>query len=57
MVGSIIPGTLLITDREKVTSVAGNIIEPIIGEKVSPELINIIDNRQVYNDIKIQNNS
>ena len=54
VVGSIIPGTLLITDREKVTSVAGNIIEPIIGEKVSHELINIIDNRQVYNDIKIQ---
>ena len=51
--GAILPGTLIITDREKVTNVTKNEFVNI-GDKISPGLIELIDNRMMYHDIKIQ---
>ena len=49
----IIPGTIIVTDREKVTLVTKN--EFInTGDIISSELINLIDNRMTFNDEKLQ---
>ena len=52
--GAILPGTLMVTDRERVTNVAGNEISVKVGDKISDQLIDLLDKRMMYNDIKME---
>ena len=51
--GAIVTGTLIVTDREKVTNVTKNEIVNI-GDKISKELIELIDNRMMFRESIIQ---
>ena len=44
----------MVTDRERVTNVAGNEISVKVGDKISDQLIDLLDKRMMYNDIKME---
>lgn len=49
-VSDIISGTLIVTDREKITNISGSGIKISVGAKLSSDLKNMIDNRKVFNE-------